>query len=180
MNNYRITEIGAPFDNNIAQIETIHFGGCVPQKINLDLDDDNRWMNGAWIQRRQRNQPIQIHTGFLINDDMTWITGFAEHIRNTTATIRDDELREEIKEPEVEVAVVNVEELECRELLEYQYNQMRPLVVHEDVVLVPDDEEDGEEDEEDGNEEEAENRFYNASKIVKNIFEFFQFKEKQD
>jgi hypothetical protein len=53
---------------------------------------------------------------------------------------------------------------------------MRPLVVHEDVDLVPDDEEDGEEDEE----EEAENRFYNASKIVKNIFEFFQFKEKQD
>jgi hypothetical protein len=171
MNNYRITEIGAPFDNNIAQIETIHFGGCVPQKINLD--DDNRWINGAWIQRRQREPHIQVHTGFLINDDMTWITGFAEHIRNTTATIRDDELREEIKEPEVEVAV---EELEGRELLEYQYNQMRPLVVHEDVDLVPDDEEDGEEDEE----EEAENRFYNASKIVKNIFEFFQFKEKQD
>ena len=173
MNTYSINEIGAPFDNNIAQIETIHFGGCVPQKINLDLDDDNRWMNGAWIQRRQRNQHIQIHTGFLINDDMTWITGFAEHIRNTTATIRDDEPREEIKEPEVEVAV---EELEGRELLEYQYNQMRPLVAHENVVLVPDDEDEDEDDDDD----EDENIFYTASKIVKNIFEFFQFKEKND
>ena len=177
MNTYSINEIGAPFDNNIAQIETIHFGGCVPQKINLDLDDDNRWMNGAWIQRRQRNQHIQIHTGFLINDDMTWITGFAEHIRNTTATIRDDEPREEIKEPEVEVAV---EELEGRELLEYQYNQMRPLVAHENVVLVPDDEDEDEDDDDDDDDDEAENIFYTASKIVKNIFEFFQFKEKND
>jgi hypothetical protein len=109
---------------------------------------------------------------------MTWITGFAEHIRNTTATIRLDEPREEIKEPDPEPEVeVAVEELEGRELLEYQYNQMRPLVVHEDVVLVPDDED---EDEDDDDEDEDENIFYTASKIVKNIFEFFQFKEKND
>jgi len=108
---------------------------------------------------------------------MTWITGFAEHMRNTTATIRDDEPREEIKEPEVEVAV---EELEGRELLEYQYNQMRPLVVHEEVVLVPDDDDEDEDEAGDEDEDNTEDRFYTASKIIKNIFEFFQFKKKQD
>jgi len=50
MNNYRITEIGAPINDYDGEIEPIHFGGCVPQKINLELDDDNRWINGAWIQ----------------------------------------------------------------------------------------------------------------------------------
>lgn len=85
-----------------------------------------------------------------MNDDTTWITSFAEHMRNTTDTIRVDEPIEEIKEPEVEVAVVNIEELEGRELLEYQYNQMRPLVVHENVDLILDDDKD--DNEEDGDE----------------------------
>lgn len=48
MNNYCITKIGAPINAYDSEIETIHFGGCAPQKIN----DNNRWIISDWIQRR--------------------------------------------------------------------------------------------------------------------------------